>query len=232
MAKKKWKKALKAGIAAYAASKMMKPSLKGRADLLTEGDISSKADYMHDLESVAPKKIPLKGHPGGWNEESGTFSSPPMTLKRKAKLWWEKLQGGNPYKKAGGTIKAYQGQLVKSETRGPGAAVKGTTHEVMPGMNAAKSGKMIHAKQGTYAHEDESIGMRLGKKKSKHAKKVARDESYGDWGKRKTDWKVKKANRGTMVRTRGSNPDNPYVTQGGEVSVATKLNGVLKTRTW
>ena len=230
MAKKKWKKALKAGIAAYAASKMMKSGLKGRADLLTEGDISSKADYMHDLESVAPKK--LKGHPGGWNKESGTFSSPPMNWKRKTKLWWENLTNPNPYKKAGGTIKAYQGQLVKSETRGTGAAVKGTTHEVMPGMNAAKKGKMIKANQGTYAREDESIGMRLGKKKSKHAKKVARDESYGDWGKRGKDWKVKKANHGTMVRTRGSNPDSSWTTQGGEVSVATKLNGVLKTRTW
>jgi len=55
--KKRLRKALAAGVTAYAASKMMKPSLKGRADLLTEGDISSKADYMHDLESVAPKRF-------------------------------------------------------------------------------------------------------------------------------------------------------------------------------
>ena len=226
--KKKLGRVLKAGLTAYAASKLM----KGKPTDYEWEASQIKKPYEHELESIASKKIPLKGHPGGWNEESGTFSSPPMTLKRKAKLWWEKLQGGNPYKKAGGTIKAYQGQLVKSETRGTGAAVKGTTHEIMPGMDAAKHGKMIKAKQGTYAHEDESIGMRLGKKKSKHAKKVARDESYGDWGKRKKDWKVKKASHGTMVRTRGSNPDNPYVTQGGEVQIATKLNGVLKTRTW
>jgi len=177
--KKKLSRALKAGITAYAASKLMS---KGVGHGIAEEPELYKKDYMHDLESVAPKK--LKGHPGGWNQESGTFSSPPMTLKRKAKLWWEKLTNPNPYKKAGGTIKAYQGQLVKSETRGTGAAVKGTTHEVMPGMNAAKKGKMI------------------------------------------------KANRGTEVRTRGSNPDNPYVAQGGEVQIATKLNGVLKTRTW
>ena len=231
MAKKKWKKritgALKAGLTAYAASKMMG---KGVGHGIAEEPELYKKDYMHDLESVAPKK--LKGHPGGWNQESGTFSSPPMTLKRKAKLWWEKLQGGNPYKKSGGSIKAYQGQLVKSETRGTGAAVKGTTHEVMPGMNAAKAGKMIKAKQGYYSEEDESIGMRLGKKKTKHDKKVARDESYGKWGNRKKDWKVKKASHGTMVRTRGSNPDSSWTTQGGEVKVATKLNGVLTTRTW
>jgi len=94
------------------------------------------------------------------------------------KKWWQL------WKNKGGAIKAYQGQLVKSQTRGTGAAVKGTTHEVMPGMDAAKKGKMI------------------------------------------------KARHGTQVRTRGSNPDNPYVTQGGEVQIATKLNGVLKTRTW
>ena len=100
-------------------------------------------------------------------------------------------------------------------------------------MDAAKHGKMIKAKQGYYAEEDESIGMRLGKKKGKHAKKVARDESYGDWGKRGKDWKkVKKARHGTMVRTRGSNPDSSWTTQGGSVDIHTKLNGTLKTRTW
>ena len=145
---------------------------------------------------------------------------------------WYKVWYNKTFKSSGGPINAYQGQLVKSQTRGTGAAVKGTTHEVMPGMDAAKSGKMIHAKQGYYAREDESIGMRLGKKKSKHAKKVARDESYGKWGNRKKDWKVKKARTGTMVRTRGSNPDSSWTTQGGSVDIHTKLNGVLKTRTW
>ena len=144
------------------------------------------------------------------------------------KKWWNMKM-----KNSGGPIKAYQGQLVKSQTRGTGAAVKGTTHEIMPGMDAAKHGKMIKAKQGYYAEEDESIGMRLGKKKGKHAKKVARDESYGDWGKRGKDWKkVKKARHGTMVRTRGSNPDSSWTTQGGSVDIHTKLNGTLKTRTW
>ena len=44
------------------------------------------------------------------------------------------------------------------------------------------------AKQGYYAREDESVGMRLGKSKSKKAMKRKRDESYGKWGKRKVDW--------------------------------------------
>ena len=55
-------------------------------------------------------------------------------------------------------------------------------------------------KQGYKDEEDESIGMRLGKKKTKHDKKVARDESYGKWGKRSKDWKAKS---GTMVTAKG-----------------------------
>ena len=55
-------------------------------------------------------------------------------------------------------------------------------------------------KQGYKDEEDESIGMRLGKKKTKHDKKVARDESYGKWGNRKKDWKAKS---GTMVTAKG-----------------------------
>jgi hypothetical protein len=43
---------------------------------------------------------------------------------------------------------AYQGQLIQAPTRGTGAAVKGTDHYIMPGMDAAKEGKMIKAKKG------------------------------------------------------------------------------------
>jgi len=46
----------------------------------------------------------------------------------------------------------------------------------------------LMAKQGFYAREDESVGMRLGKSKSKKAMKKKRDESYGLFGKRKVDW--------------------------------------------
>ena len=225
MAKKLLKKIAKAAIAAgaaYGMSKAMagkkdwKSHLKhtyGKRPIKQVGGDASIAEAVHGAKHF--RKPSMLGDVGG--------SMDHMSGRKK---WWE------IWKKKGGAIKAYQGQLVKSETRGTGAAVKGTTHEIMPGMDAAKHGKMIKAKQGTYAHEDESIGMRLGKKKSKHAKKVARDESYGDWGKRGKDWKVKKARHGTMVRTRGSNPDNPYVMQGGEVGIQTKLNGVVKTKTW
>ena len=57
------------------------------------------------------------------------------------------------------------------------------------GFKTGKSAK----KQGYYAREDESIGMRLGKGKAtaknpKKAKKE-RDLSYGKWGRRSKDWK-------------------------------------------
>ena len=219
MPKKKLKKiigAIGAGLAAHAMSKAGASGSKALSSKYFGGLKTGDANVAENL-GLWDKGMEKIGKQGGVSKEGKDV----WKKKPKWKFW-----------KQGGPINAYQGQLVKSETRGTGAAVKGTTHEVMPGMDAAKGGKMIHAKQGYYAHEDESIGMRLGKKKSKHAKKVARDESYGDWGKRRKDWKVKKASHGTMVRTRGSNPDSSWTTQGGEVSVATKLNGVLKTRTW
>ena len=97
-------------------------------------------------------------------------------------------------------------------------------------VTTAKLGKMIKASQGTYAREDESLGMRLGKGKGT-AKE--RDMSYGDWGTRKHDWaksgKMIKARHGTEVRTDGS---NPHVPKGGTAYVKTKLNGTLKVKTF
>ncbi len=61
---------------------------------------------------------------------------------------------------------------------------------------AFKKGGRVAAKQGYFAREDESIGMRLGKGKAtaknpKKAKKE-RDLSYGKWDKRAKDWKKTK----------------------------------------
>ena len=201
MAKKKLKKAILAGLTAYAASKMM---AKGPTDYEYEAS-QIKKPFQHDLEAVAPKK--LKGHPGGWNQESGTFSSPPMTLKRKAKLWWEKLQGGNPYKKATG------GSISASAWKKHGGVIK-TEH--------ARLGKMIKAAQGTYAKEDESLGMRLGKGKGT-AKE--RDMSYGKWGNRSKDWKTAKT--GSMIKAK-----HGTMVTGGTAYVKTKLNGTLKVKTF
>ena len=212
------------------------------------GKIAAAGIAAHALSKAGVKKpLNMKYYGGGKRGDANIAENLALWDKGMTKMgkgfdkgnvhehtpWWKKKWNIWRHKKSGGPINAYQGQLVKSQTRGTGAAVKGTTHEIMPGMDAAKHGIMIKAKQGYYAREDEAIGMRLGKKKSKHAKKVARDESYGDWGKRGKDWKkVKKAKHGTMVRTRGSNPDSSWTTQGGSVDIHTKLNGTLKTRTW
>ena len=97
-------------------------------------------------------------------------------------------------------------------------------------VTTAKLGSMIKAKQGTYAREDESLGMRLGKGKGT-AKE--RDMSYGKWGNRGKDWaksgKMIKARYGTEVRTDGS---NPHVPKGGSGSIATKLNGKVTFKTF
>ena len=196
MASKKIKKiigAIGAGLAAHAMSKAGASGSKALSSKYFGGLKTGDANVAENL-GLWDKGMDKIAKQGGVSKEGKDVWKNKKSWKPD---WW-------PWNK-GGAIKAYQGQLVKSETRGTGAAVKGTTHEVMPGMNAAKSGKMIHAKQGYFDKEDESIGMRLGKKKTKHD---------------------------TMVRTRGANPDSSWTTQGGEVKVATKLNGVLTTRTW
>ena len=93
MAKKKIKKAILAGLAAYAAAKTM--GKKGPVEGLSTDkfDMKAKNVYAHEL-SEYKKRVPPKGHPGGWNWESKTFSSPPTPKK-----WYEF------WKKHGGSVK-------------------------------------------------------------------------------------------------------------------------------
>ena len=196
---KKIKKAILAGLTAYAASKMLKkPVGHGIAE---DPKIYKKA-FMHDLEEKAPLRHGIPDRVTYTGKRSG-----PKTWKDKLP-WW---LGGH---KEGGTITA-------SAWKKHGGSIR--THH-------ARLGKMIKAAQGTYAREDESLGMRLGKGKGT-AKE--RDMSYGDWGKRKHDWaksgKMIKAKYGTEVRTMGS---NPHVPSGGTAYVKTKLNGTLKVKTF
>ena len=171
---RKIKKAILAGLTAYAASKAL-----GKAP----DPLSDKGKSMDHM--LKGRKPPMLGDQGK--------SMDHMVPKKWYEFW----------KKHGGSV------------------------------TTAKLGKMIKAKQGTYAREDESIGMRLGAKKTKHDKKVARDESYGDWGNRSKDYaksgKMIKAKYGTMVRTDGS---TPHVPTGGTAYVKTKLNGTLKVKTY
>ena len=197
---KKIKKAILAGLAAYAGAKMMGKGLKGNINAANVENANIKAALV-DAADAGTKFPPKHRIPDRIkNLPSGKQSGP--------KTWRDYI----PWFQEGGSIKA-------SVWKKHGGAIR-TEH--------ARMGKMIKAAQGTYAREDESLGMRLGKGKGT-AKE--RDMSYGDWGKRKHDWaksgKMIKARHGTEVRTMGSNPFTP---KGSVVGVKTKLNGTVKTR--
>jgi hypothetical protein len=77
----------------------------------------------------------------------------------------------------------------KVTTRGQGV--------VMPGRKTvtttyAKGGKVGKKKQGYKARKDESIAMRVKKKRTKKQLKASRDESYGKWGRGKGKGRINK----------------------------------------
>ena len=195
---KKIKKAILAGLTAYAASKVLG---KPPSPL---GDRGKSMDHM--LTQRKPDVL----------EGKGTRGRDPN--------WWEKITGRMRSKNPGQLmdyIGFNKGGITAQVWKKHGGAIK---------VQHARVGKLIKAAQGTYAKEDESLGMRLGKGKGT-AKE--RDMSYGKWGNRGKDWaksgKMIKARYGTEVRTDGS---NPHVPSGGTAYVKTKLNGTLKTRTF
>ena len=84
---KKIKKAILAGLAAYAGAKMLKAS-KAKAALsgVPEGaDLITKKKYMHDLEAISPKKPPMLGDTGK--------SMDHMVPKKWGQFW--KTHGGS-----------------------------------------------------------------------------------------------------------------------------------------
>ena len=56
-----------------------------------------------------------------------------------------------------------------------------------------KGGKVGKKKQGYKARKDESIAMRVKKKRTKKQLKASRDESYGKWGKGKGKGKINRS---------------------------------------
>ena len=179
MAKKKLRKAILAGLTAYAAAKMMKKApVEGLST--DKFDMKAKKVFMHDLEAKAPIK-------GGTGVPDFVKMKKPDTYRSTVPKKWYEF-----WKKHGGSV------------------------------TTAKLGKMIKAAQGTYAHEDESLGMRLGKGKGT-AKE--RDMSYGKWGNRGKDWKTAKT--GSMIKAK-----HGTMVTGGTAYVKTKLNGTLKVKTF
>ena len=167
---KKIKKAILAGLTAYAAAKMMKAS-KAKAALsgVPEGkEMITKKDALVDAISGGTK-FPKKPEHLGDTGKSMDY----MTKKPWWKFWKEGGSISAPiWKKHGGSIR--------------------TEH--------ARMGKMIKAAQGTYAKEDESLGMRLGKGKGTAKERDMSYGKWGnrgkDWAK---SGKMIKARHGTMV---------------------------------
>jgi len=62
-----------------------------------------------------------------------------------------------------------------------------------------KGGKVGKKKQGYKARKDESIAMRIKKKRSKKQLKASRDESYGKWGKGKGKGKINRSGGDAFV---------------------------------
>mgnify|MGYP003638342262 CR=1 FL=1 len=56
-----------------------------------------------------------------------------------------------------------------------------------------KGGKVGKKKQGYKARKDESIAMRVKKKRTKKQLKASRNESYGKWGKGKGKGKINRS---------------------------------------
>ena len=83
----------------------------------------------------------------------------------------------------------------------------GTASQAARRKNMKKGGKatkLAAGGQGYSAREDESLGMRTGPERSKSQSMAARrDESYGDWGKRKRG-RVNLSSGGVALRGHGA----------------------------
>jgi len=66
-----------------------------------------------------------------------------------------------------------------------------------------KGGKVGKKKQGYKARKDESIAMRVKKKRSKKQLKASRSESYGKWGKGKGKGKINRSGTAFVAKSYG-----------------------------
>ena len=73
----------------------------------------------------------------------------------------------------------------------PQSKIKKRIHEETT--YAKKGGKVGKKKQGYKARKDESIAMRVKKKRTKKQLKASRNESYGKWGKGKGKGKINRS---------------------------------------
>ena len=85
-------------------------------------------------------------------------------------------------KKAGGGMGGRKGEMMYSRGYGEDMKSKRVPTELMDRGAMRKGGKVGKKKQGYKARKDESIAMRIKKKRTKKQLKASRDESYGKFG--------------------------------------------------
>ena len=82
----------------------------------------------------------------------------------------------------GGGMGGSSGEMMYSRGYGEGMKSKRKPTELMDRGAMKKGGKVGKKKQGYKARKDESIAMRIKKKRTKKQLKASRDESYGKFG--------------------------------------------------
>ena len=96
-------------------------------------------------------------------------------------------------KLAGGGMGGRTGDMMYSRGQGMNMKSKRMPTELMDRGAMKKGGKVGKKKQGYKARKDESIAMRIKKKRTKKQLKASRDESYGKFGsKAKKSGKINK----------------------------------------
>ena len=146
------------------------PKLKGRPNLIKVGE---KIKIRGPLKKAAS---PYKG----------------MTKKE-----WEKITTASKKqreqrsaRKTGGGVGLHTAEMRSAgkDLHQPQSKIKKRIHEEIT--YAKKGGKVGKKKQGYKARKDESIAMRVKKKRTKKQLKASRNESYGKWGKGKGKGKI------------------------------------------
>jgi len=93
----------------------------------------------------------------------------------------------------GGGMGGRSGEMMYSRGYGEGMKSKRVPTELMDRGAMKKGGKVGKKKQGYKARKDESIAMRIKKKRTKKQLKASRDDSYGRFGsKAKKSGKINK----------------------------------------
>ncbi len=91
-------------------------------------------------------------------------------------------RGADRVKRAGGGMGGRSGPMMYSRGQGVNMRSKRVPTELMDRGAMKKGGKVGKKKQGYNARKDESIAMRIKKKRTKKQLKASRDESYGRFG--------------------------------------------------